>query len=190
MKSRTSVRTGRIIARLHPSPEGGGWSAKPTGWGQSQQRNPTRPLAPLAATLPLQGRDKQEKRAGVSPVNPIVQIAQYTRRHAPDVALAEGDGIIVPRHALPVAHMALHVGLIHQERQRHLEYVVDLRGVEREREAGRDARDHRNDAVTERGHVEVEIADRRHVRAGKADLLLRLAQRGGEWVFIDRVDLA
>ena len=40
----------------YPSPEGGGWSAKPTGWGTSL-KNPTRPLAALAATLPLQGRD-------------------------------------------------------------------------------------------------------------------------------------
>ena len=45
---------------LNPSPEGGGWSAKPTGWGM-HQLNPTRPLAALASTLPLQGRDGAEK---------------------------------------------------------------------------------------------------------------------------------
>jgi hypothetical protein len=41
---------------LYPSPEGGGWSAKPTGWGVLKKSDPT-PLALLAATLPLQGRD-------------------------------------------------------------------------------------------------------------------------------------
>ena len=57
---------------LNPSPEGGGWSAKPTGWGM-HQLNPTRPLAEpvigprfararwLASTLRLQGRDGAEK---------------------------------------------------------------------------------------------------------------------------------
>ncbi len=57
---------------LNPSPEGGGWSAQPTGWGM-HQLNPTRPLAEpvigprfartrwLASTLPLQVRDRKKQ---------------------------------------------------------------------------------------------------------------------------------
>jgi len=56
----------------YPSPKGGGWSAKsaftrvfdalwPTGRGMSHRFDPTRPLAMLAATLPLQGRDGENR---------------------------------------------------------------------------------------------------------------------------------
>ena len=65
------------ICSLNPSPEGGGRSAKLTGWGILQANNPTRPLVAQSpalapgvlwkerecrlafamATLPLQGRD-------------------------------------------------------------------------------------------------------------------------------------
>src|SRR3990172_12490464 len=104
-----------------------------------------------------------------------MQIAQNTSRHAPNVALAEGYRIVVPRHALPVARMALHILLIHQEGERHFEGYVHLAGVERERKARLDARNHRHDAVPKRGHVEIEIAERLDVAAVEADFLLRLA---------------
>ena len=105
-------------------------------------------------------------------INPFVQIAQDAGGHAPDIALAEGDRVIVPRHALPVARMALHVGLVHQKSERHLEGVVDFGGVERERKARLDARDRRHDAIAERGHIEIEIAERLDDAAVEADLLV------------------
>src|SRR5450756_738318 len=94
-----------------------------------------------------------------------MKIPQDTSGHAPNVALAEGERIVVPRHALPVARVALDIILIHQKRERHLEGVVHLVGVEREREARLDARERRHNAVAERGHVEIEIADRLDVAA-------------------------
>jgi len=42
---------------LHPSPNGGGWPPQAAGWGADRVADPTRLLAALAATLPLQGRD-------------------------------------------------------------------------------------------------------------------------------------
>ena len=57
---------------FYPSPEGGGWSAKPTGWGPPRL-NPTRPRAEpvigpriartrwLASALPLQETDRKKK---------------------------------------------------------------------------------------------------------------------------------
>ena len=65
-------------------------------------------------------------RSRSSPINPFVQIAQNPRRHAPDIALAEIDGVVVPRDALPVACIALHIVLVHDIGERHFETRVDL----------------------------------------------------------------
>lgn len=53
------MKTGEATLQFYPSPVGEGWSAQPTGRGmlQKQESDPTRPLAALAATFPLQGRD-------------------------------------------------------------------------------------------------------------------------------------
>src|ERR1700688_5151985 len=107
-------------------------------------------------------------------------MAQNTSGHAPNVALAEGYGVIMPGHALPVARMTLHISLIHQESERHLEGGFHLAGVEPELEARLHARDHRHDAIAERGHVEIEIAERLDEAAVEPDFLLGLAQRGCE----------
>src|ERR1035437_3294449 len=53
-----SVKTGRIMGLLHPSPEGGGWSTELTGWGR-YQRNPTPPPAAAASLPPPKGEGGQ-----------------------------------------------------------------------------------------------------------------------------------
>src|SRR5258708_32495916 len=72
--------------------------------------------------------------------------------------------------------MTLHIGLIHQKGERHLEGIVDLTGVELEREARLHARDHRDDAIAECGHIEIEITQWLDIRAIEADLFFRLTQ--------------
>src|SRR5579885_38420 len=124
------------------------------------------------------------------PINPLVQVPQNARRYAPDVSLAESDGVIMPRKTLPFTRMALDVRLIHEEGKRHLEGAIDLAHVELELEAGLDPRHHRDDTVTERGHVKIEVADRRGVGAVESDLLLRLAQRRFKRACIGLLDLA
>ena len=54
------------------------------------------------------------------------------------------------------------------------------RRIELERKAGRNARHQRHDAKAERGHVEIEIADRLDDVAVEADFLFGLAQRRGQ----------
>ncbi|MHC2328276.1 hypothetical protein ACVI3S_006296 [Bradyrhizobium diazoefficiens] len=62
--------------------------------------------------------------------------------------------------------------------------------VDRERKAGPDPRDRRQDAETEGGAVEIEIADRLDEVSGQPDLLLGLAQCRIERRGVGRVDLA
>src|SRR5262249_19224277 len=86
-------------------------------------------------------------RRGGSSVNPVVKIPRDTSRHAPNVALAVGHRVVMPRQPLPVARMTLEILLLHQESERHLECLVHFAGVERELEAGFHARDQRHDAI-------------------------------------------
>src|SRR5665811_829831 len=96
----------------------------------------------------------------------------------------------MPGHALPVARMALHVVLIHEKGERHLETGVHLAGVERERETGLDPREHRHNAVAERGHVEIEIAERLDELPVEADFLVGFSQGGSERAGVALVDFA
>ena len=59
-----------------------------------------------------------------------------------------------------------------------------------EREARFDAGDGRHDAVAERRHVKIEIAERLDMRAVEADFLLGLAQRRRQRIDVALVDLA
>ena len=79
---------------------------------------------------------------------------------------------------------------VHQERQRHLEGIVDLGLVDMQVEARLDPRHRRQDAKPEAGPVKIEIADRIDEFAGKPDLLLGLAQGGIERRGVGCVDLA
>jgi hypothetical protein len=82
------------------------------------------------------------------------------------------------------------VGRVHQERQRHLERVVDLGFVDAQFEARLDARQRRQDAKTEAGRIQIEIADRIDESAPQADFFLGFAQRGIERRGIGCIDLA
>ena len=60
-------------------------------------------------------------------INALVQIPQDARGDAPDVALAERNGVIPSRHALPIAAVQRVVLCIHEESERHLERLGDFR---------------------------------------------------------------
>ena len=85
--------------------------------------------------------------------------------------------------------MALVVGRIHQEIERHLEGLGDLMRRNRQAEARRDEGHHRQDAEAGAGLIGVEIAGDIDMGAGKADFLLGLAQ-GRLGRGLARVDLA
>src|SRR6195256_1889859 len=92
--------------------------------------------------------------------------------------------------AFPVAAMALMVLGAHQEVEWHLEGVGDLGSIERELVAGRDPRDHRQNAKAREGEIEIEIAERLYETRIEADFLLGLAQRGRERALVALIDLA
>src|SRR4029079_9754109 len=123
-------------------------------------------------------------------VQPLVQIPKHTRGRAPDVAAAELHGVKVEGEPIPVATFALVVLGRHQESERHLESVIGLVAVEPKRKAWPHAREHGQNAVTERGHVNVKIADRLDKAAAKCDLLLGLAQRGRGRAFVTGINLS
>jgi hypothetical protein len=86
--------------------------------------------------------------------------------------------------------MQLMVGRIHQESQRHLERIIDFGLADAQFEARLDPRHRRQNAKSETGGVEIEIADRIDEFAIKPDLLFGLAQGGLERRGVGRVDLA
>src|SRR5262245_57385286 len=94
------------------------------------------------------------------------------------------------RHALPLARVTLHVRLVHQESEGHLERGVDLGDVELEFETGTQAGDERHDPVTERGQVEIKIAQRLDMGAIKADLFLCFAQCRSRRIDVARINLS
>src|ERR1700737_579530 len=98
--------------------------------------------------------------AGSWRTNPLVEYAQDPRRCAPDIALRIRHGVISALHAAEFLAVQLMVRRIHQKGQRHLEGIVDLAVVDAQRKTGPDARDRRQDAKSEAGAVDVEIADR------------------------------
>src|SRR6478609_9301609 len=107
-------------------------------------------------------------------IDPFVEDPQDPRGRAPDVALRERHRVIGALHAAKFLAVHLMVQGIHQERQRHLKGVVDLRLVDLKRKARPYARQRRQDAESETGAVEVEIADRLDEFARQPDLLLGL----------------
>src|SRR5262245_29419994 len=124
------------------------------------------------------------------PVHLLPQIPQDARGDAPDIALAERHRVIGALDPLPVALEVLVIERLHQDIERHLEGVGDLARVERERVAGRDARDQRQDAEAGEREIEIEIAERLDQRTVEPDLLLGLAQGGAERPVVLLVDLA
>src|ERR1700704_3864582 len=104
--------------------------------------------------------------------NPFIERAQNSRSRAPDVALRERHGIVRTLHAAKFLAVDLVVRRIHQERERHLEGIVDLGMIDAQFEARPDPRDRRQDAKPEPGSVDVEVADRIDEFPGKPDLLL------------------
>src|SRR6266700_33363 len=122
----------------------------------------------------------QSAPAGSWQTNPLVERAQDARGRAPDIALRIRHRVIGALHAAKFLAVHLVVRRIHQEGQRHLEGIDDLAMVDAQCKAGPDAGDRRQDAESEAGAVDVEIADRIDEGAVEPDLLLGLAQRGVE----------
>src|SRR5262249_16466349 len=85
-----------------------------------------RTLAPALTLSGLAGGGKPFSRL----IDPFVQIAQNTRGHTPDITLTERHGVVFPCHALPVAAVQRVVLRVHQEGERYLEGVGDLRLVD------------------------------------------------------------
>src|ERR1700730_7252790 len=123
-------------------------------------------------------------------VDPLIQRPQDPRGRAPDVALRIGHRVIGALHAAELPGVDLVVLRIHQERERHLEGIVDFRLVDAQRKAGPDFCHRRQDAEPEARAVEVEIADRIDEAAIEPDLFPGLAQRSVERRSVGRVDLA
>src|ERR1700738_5117352 len=92
-------------------------------------------------------------------IDPFVEYPQDARGRAPDVALRERHRIVRALHAAKFLAVDLMVQWVHQERQRHLEGVVDLRLVDVQCKTRPHPRQRRQDAEPEAGAVEVEIAD-------------------------------
>jgi hypothetical protein len=86
--------------------------------------------------------------------------------------------------------VALHVALVHQEIERHLEGRVDFARIELEREARFDARNYRHNAVAQRRHIEIEIAEGFDMLAVESDLFLGFAQRRRTRIGVTIIDLA
>src|SRR5436189_2262453 len=104
-----------------------------------------------------------------------MEIAQNSGSYAPNVTVGERDRIEMPHHSVPVPAVALMVDRLHQKRERHFEGLVHLRGIERQLEMRIDPSQRRNDAIAERRHVEIEIADRMHEPPIEPDLLAGFA---------------
>src|SRR5918993_1325123 len=118
--------------------------------------------------------------AASAAVESFVQASDDAGRHAPYVAIAEWNCIVTALPTLPGAGVEFVAARVHQETERHLEGIVHLRRVEREREAGRKEADHGRYQEARAGQVGVEKAERAHEPRVEADLLLGLPQRGRE----------
>ena len=135
-------------------------------------------------------RERRTIDALSSSIQPFIQIPKDTRGRAPDVAAAELHDVKAEGESVPVATFALVVLGRHQESERHLESVIGLVAVQPKRKAGPHAREHGHDAIAERSHVNVKIADRFDKAAAKRDLLLGLAQRGRGRAFVTGINLS
>src|SRR5450432_1378936 len=83
-----------------------------------------------------------------SAIKPFVQIAQDTRRRAPDIAPPMRHSVKLAHAPLPFPPMALMVRRVHQKAQRRLEDILDLVRIDIENEAGIENGDQRHDAIT------------------------------------------
>src|SRR6267378_8165992 len=130
------------------------------------------------------------KPAGSWQADPLIQHAQNPRGRAPDIALLERHGVVRTLDAAEFLAVHLMVHRVHQERQRNLESIVDFGFVDAQLEARLHPRNRRQDAISEPGCVQIEVADRIDEFPGKADLLLGLTYRRLERRGVGRVDLA
>src|ERR1700738_5221835 len=130
------------------------------------------------AHRPRTGSGKSETRrtpAGSWQVDPLVQDPQNSRGRAPDIAFRERHGVVGALDAAEFLAVHLMIRGVHQECQRDLERIIDFRFVDAQPEARPYPRDRRQDAESETGSVEIEIADRVDEFTRKADLFLGLA---------------
>src|SRR5258707_10528815 len=97
-------------------------------------------------------------------------MSQNPGRRPPNIALPIGHRIESAREAVPVTAVQLVVFRRHQKSQRDLEGIVDLMPIELEVECRSNPRNSRYDAIAERSHVEIEIADRLDQVRLKTDL--------------------
>src|SRR5262249_36231255 len=108
-------------------------------------------------------------------IDPFIQIAKYPRGRAPDVSAAERHGVKTDGKPVPVSTLTFMVLRRHQESERHFKGIVNLPLIEPNCKARPHPSEHWQDAMAERGHVNVEIADWLDKTAGKRNLLLGLA---------------
>ena len=111
-------------------------------------------IANHASTRTTQLRSPQGVDGGwTSPppaVDPLPQIAEYTRGRTPDVPIIERNGVDVGDQSFPFSSLTLMVLWCHQECERHFEGVVNLAAVEAKREAFAHARKGGHDAIATR----------------------------------------
>ena len=123
--------------------------------------------------------------AGAPRLTIIAAVAPQMRRSF------HSDLEIVPLAALPVDRLLEMVGRFEQEGERHLEDVGHLaRHAARAAVSGGDHAEHRRDLVAGDGAIAVGDADHVDGGARQADLLLRLAQRGGDRAVVVGIDPA
>ena len=125
-------------------------------------------------------------------VDPLVQVPQDTRGHAPDIALAERHGVVLALDALPVAAVQ-RVVVWHPSGRRAAPRTRrrPRARIEREPIVRADARHRRQDAKARERQIEVEIADRLDQLARRARSPPRLrAAPPPRGVASRRIDLA
>src|SRR5258708_7227131 len=128
--------------------------------------------------------------AGSWQIDPLIQDAKDSRGRAPDITLGKRHRVIEALHAAEFRAVDLVVRRIHQEGERHLESVIDLAFVDPEFEPGLDPGNRRQDAKSEAGSIEIEIADRPDEFALQSDFLIGFAQGRIEWRGVGHIDLA
>src|SRR5713226_2031570 len=101
----------------------------------------------------------QSKPDGSWQIDPLVQHTQNSGGRAPDITFRERHGVVGTLHAAEFLAVHLMVRGVHQERQGYLERIVYLGVVEAQFEARFYPRDRRQDAKSETGCVQIEIAD-------------------------------
>src|ERR1700756_225594 len=113
--------------------------------------------------------------AGSWQIDPLIQHTQNARGRAPDIAFRERHGVIAALNAAEFLAVHLMIGGVHQKSQRDLERIADFPFVDAQPEARPYPRHRRQDAKSEAGSVEIEVADGIDEFARKPDLLLGLA---------------